>query len=79
MRQPLIQIRGRGSAQDAQAYSLQLGSAKDTLRSAVPLSKPGKWRPFRRRSADWLSDSSSSSSAVLYLQLAAPHAGFTPQ
>ena len=78
VRQALIQIRDRGSAQDAQACSLQAGSAPDTIHTVVPLAKPGRWRPFRRHSADWLSDSSSSS-AVLYLQLAAPHSGFTPQ
>lgn len=78
VRQPLIQIRDRGSAQEAQACSLQVGSAADTLRTAVPLTKLGKWRPFRRRSADWLSDSTSSC-AMLFLQLAEPHTGFTPQ
>lgn len=78
VRQPLIQIRDRSSAQEAQACSLRSGAAADTLRTTVPLAVPGRWRPFRRRSADWLSDSATTR-ATLHLQLAAPNTVFSPK
>lgn len=76
--QPLLAIRSRSLAREASAHGLKDLHLNDTLRAVVPLTKPGKWRPFRRRSADWATDSADTS-ATVYLQLASPHNVFSSQ
>lgn len=75
--QPLLAIRSRVLALESTADGLP-GWQLDKLRAAVPLTKAGKRRPFRRRSADWLTDNADIS-ATVYLQLAAPHDAFSSQ
>ena len=52
VRAQLIQIRSRDEAREATSPSL-LAAFGDALRVSVPLaSKPGRWRPIKRQSAD---------------------------